>query len=864
MPRFSIVDFLSNNNINYFPISIRIKEDGKKELLKINGRFPKTTDFNTLSLQELKERQKTKSSHIAIDTNNIYHIDVDFKDDIEYSKEEIDFVNELKAKCPYYKSSSKERGKHLLFKSKNVIDNNSKKLKFLRDKEHSIELLSGLWGWCKAEATVYNSNLEIPTLDLEEYYHKKEIKKVSSKSKIKKETIEIHNRLQDIRHTNIDNEIIGIAKNINIEYLDDYDTWTRIIWSLSSYKKSMKNTAILISKKSTKYNEEIFNKIWNQSMLHINIGTLYYYSRMSNKEEHFKIKDTYSDNTDEDWGTDDVQADIFLKDNLVNLVMKDDEIYINLDNIWYKDLKHNKLRNSISIYLIDFFKIKIKRDKETKRFYEDKINSINTERELSNYIALVDDEEKIIEEKIRLEIKNKKTIQELKLDYEMAKNKMIDSSRFIPKLKSVARTKAVSEKVIQKLSFINFDNIEFDSNGYLFPFNDKVYDLKTHELRDFKREDYIILKTDYSYIKSNEEQLNKLDTLISSILPNKNIKKNYLQYLACGLYGVPIEKFVIANGDGGNGKGVLSELMEATLTDSFFYSAPSSILLEPFKQGSNPAVANMHKKRMIVYREPNTDKGSGKKINGSVMKELTGGKSLNARLNHSNDCKVILCCVNIMECNSRSRIDGRIDNSYLRRLADIPFQSTFSSNESEYNNPRLKKDKNYFKADPYFKTDEFIQEYKTVMFDYLINFIKSNDDFECNRVVDCEEVIERTKLYLEDSDEFYNWFITAYKKVSDTEFYITAKEIFEKYKESDDYENMNRNQKRETTKKSLVEYLSSDSKFRLDYYDTKRVYIASVRVRLRNFLIGYKAIDNEFSDNEEEDDDGDTDSGIII
>lgn len=861
MQNSSVVDFLSNNKINYFPISIRIKEDGKKELVKINGRFPKTSDFNTISVQEIKERQKTKLSHIAIDTNNIYHIDVDFKDDIEYSKEEIDFVNELKAKCPYYKSSSKERGLHIFFKSKNVIDNNSKKLKFLKDKEHSVELLSGLWGWCKSDAIVYNSNYNIPTLDLEEYYHKKEIKKVSSKSKIKKEI----KKINTISYTNTDNEIIGIAKNINIEYLDDYDTWTRIIWSLSSYKKTMKNTAILISKKSTKYNEETFNKIWNQSMQKINIGTLYYYSRMSNKEEHFKIKDTYSENVTEDWGTDDVQADIFLKDNLINLVMKDDEVYINIDNIWYKDLKHNKLRNSISIYLIDFFKTKIKRDKEQKQKYNDLINSINTEQELSNYTALVDDEEKIIEEKIRLEIKNKKSIQEIKLELLTLEDKMIHSKEFITRLKSVSRTKAVSEKVIQKLSFINFDNIEFDNNGYLFPFNDKVYDLKTHQLRDFKREDYIILKTDYSYIKSNEEQLNKLDTLISSILPNKNIKKNYLQYLACGLYGVPIEKFVIANGDGGNGKGVLSELMETTLSDSFFYSAPSSILLEPLKQGSNPAVANMHRKRMIIYREPNTDKGSGKKINGSVMKELTGGKTINARLNHSNDCKITLCGVNIMECNSRGKIDGRIDNSYLRRMADVPFQSTFSSNETEYNNPRLKKDKNYFKADPYFKSDEFIQEYKTVMFDYLINFIKSNDDFECNRVVDCEEVIERTKLYLEDSDEFYNWFITVYRKVSDTENYITAKEIFEKYKESDDYNNMNRNQKRETTKKSIVEYLSSDSKFRLDYYDTKRVYISSVRTRIRNFLVGYKVIDNEFSDNEEEEEEEeDTDSGIII
>ena len=76
---------------------------------------------------------------------------------------------------------------------------------------------------------------------------------------------------------------------------------------------------------------------------------------------------------------------------------------------------------------------------------------------------------------------------------------------------------------------------------------------------------------------------------------------------------------------------------------------------------------------MIFYREPDSDKS---KLCGATIKELTGGESINARMNYSNETSVKLVASHILECNAKPKIDGRKDESLSRRLMDIPFVST--------------------------------------------------------------------------------------------------------------------------------------------------------------------------------------------
>jgi len=68
------------------------------------------------------------------------------------------------------------------------------------------------------------------------------------------------------------------------------------------------------------------------------------------------------------------------------------------------------------------------------------------------------------------------------------------------------------------------------------------------------------------------------------------------------------------------------------------YKIPSSTLLAPIKDGGNPQIANLDKKRFALAQEPDKKKA----ICSSTMKELTGDDNINTRKLYSGECEVKL------------------------------------------------------------------------------------------------------------------------------------------------------------------------------------------------------------------------------
>ena len=74
--------------------------------------------------------------------------------------------------------------------------------------------------------------------------------------------------------------------------------------------------------------------------------------------------------------------------------------------------------------------------------------------------------------------------------------------------------------------------------------------------------------------------------------------------LWCSLIGRQVEKFCVANGAGRNGKGVINELLEALLTNAYFYTANVSCLTENQSSGANQEIASMDGMRCVLASEP--------------------------------------------------------------------------------------------------------------------------------------------------------------------------------------------------------------------------------------------------------------------
>ena len=363
------------------------------------------------------------------------------------------------------------------------------------------------------------------------------------------------------------------------------------------------------------------------------------------------------------------------------------------------------------------------------------------------------------------------------------------------------------ENFIKDIICYLVDNeIKFDNNPDLFAFKNKIYDLKSHSLIDGKPDQYITLHTGYDYnidYDKGKKIEKELDKLLDTIFPDKSVKDFYLTCLSLGLVGINKEKFIIANGSGGNGKGLLNELACLTF-GSYSYVMPSNILLNPLKMGSNPEIANMEGKRIVFAREPD----SKQQLCSSTIKELVGGSEINARMNHSNDCKITLKIILFLECNNKPKL-SEVTNGDIRRMHDVPFEGT-AVDEQDYEKLTTEQRKNTFIKNIKYKSNEWKDSNKQALFNILIEYYKKYCE-KNNQLPISEKVNNRTRQYCESSDIIYDWLTEFYVKNEDNKINkIKLKDVFNSFKSSEQFLGLNMKERSQYMYKNFIAKLSTN------------------------------------------------------
>ena len=298
--------------------------------------------------------------------------------------------------------------------------------------------------------------------------------------------------------------------------------------------------------------------------------------------------------------------------------------------------------------------------------------------------------------------------------------------------------------------------------------------------------------------------------LIDSILPDEDEKKLYMIILSTGLEGLNLQKFVIASGGGGNGKGVLNELVCKTL-GNYSYILPSNVLLGQQKKGSNPEIANMNNKRFVIAKEPE----SSEYVNVEIMKDLTGTDEINARLNHSNNTQTFLKCTLVMECNDKPKLNNISQpDALLRRIIISSFKSTFVE-QSFYDELTEEERKTYFIGNGYYKTPEFKDKYKQILFNILIKYYKQYtetkpNDKSCGVLPITKEIRKRAVDYLEASDIIKEFLDETYKKTGNTKDRIKLKSVFDAFQASNYFKNLEAKMKKLYNYKGFISKLESN------------------------------------------------------
>jgi hypothetical protein len=455
-------------------------------------------------------------------------------------------------------------------------------------------------------------------------------------------------------------------------------------------------------------------------------------------------------------------ADIFKRDHNDKFIYNGSNLYYYNNTYWKKDDKLNEINNFIDTI---FFKSMIK-----------EINKYN-EYCMGN-------------------LKGKELRQFIHNSYVITQS--------ISKLRNVNYRKDLIKDIKFKL---HNDDIKFDEIPHLFAFNNKVFDLRQNKFIEPKPEYYISMTTGYNYIEENnkDHKIKELEAIIEQILYTESHRDLYLTLMATGLIGETLDKFIVISGTGGNGKSVCSEIIQHMM-GSYCYIMPNSVLLDNKMSGPSPEKANSHQMRLIITREPPSkdNKNNNILLNCSIIKEMTGNSQINARLCNSNDTKILMKCSLMIETNKKPLL-SECTQAMLRRLLDIPFKSSFIENYqyNELNKNGLLNPKTTFIKNIYYTSNEFKEQYKFSIFHILARYAKQY--YDNNKIIDIDnEIINRNKLYLQSSDNFYVWFSSNYKMSKDVPP-LTFKEVFEDYKRGDFYLNSTKAEKKQLNYKKFIE-----------------------------------------------------------
>ena len=175
---------------------------------------------------------------------------------------------------------------------------------------------------------------------------------------------------------------------------------------------------------------------------------------------------------------------------------------------------------------------------------------------------------------------------------------------------------------------------KFDNNTHLFAFKNGVYDLKTNKFRKARPNEFVHTKCGYKYRSLDKTDVKKKE-YIMSIINSMFINQEDVDYVLstvsqCMSGCTKLEKIYVWHGSGGNGKGLLKELIQATFGDYC-----RSIKIDYFnstKHGqsataADSVAANLKQARIAFSTEPE----AAMTIRTSTLKEWSGNDMISCR-----------------------------------------------------------------------------------------------------------------------------------------------------------------------------------------------------------------------------------------
>jgi hypothetical protein len=386
------------------------------------------------------------------------------------------------------------------------------------------------------------------------------------------------------------------------------------------------------------------------------------------------------------------------------------------------------------------------------------------------------------------------------------------------------QNKNVTALILSQLAAYAMEVDPFDEERHLFAFPNTVFNLKTRTFAPHFKFDFLLTNNGREWRKPTTAQQNTIAHLFADIIPDENERKGLLSVLRNGLSGFREELFIILTGGGRNGKGLIIELYQWMCGG---YSKPGhdELLTKPIKSGPNTELRSLHKKRSVVWTEP--EEGAVEAIRLANVKKLTGDESHDARGLYSSDSDTRIMATSMLQCNELPHILGDKGTSVRERLVVIDFPMTFTDD------PQLLKEQpqTHRRKDKSLKLPAFKEEHYCALFDYLVNSYPIEGDETGLGIYITEQSKQRAGKYLDAHDFFPSWLSEHYDVLApDPEHdepvaFLSIKELYADFRASPQFQDMCKKEKRLMAESKFRAAITKSNAFKGFYREAKKVRI---------------------------------------
>jgi P4 family phage/plasmid primase-like protien len=354
------------------------------------------------------------------------------------------------------------------------------------------------------------------------------------------------------------------------------------------------------------------------------------------------------------------------------------------------------------------------------------------------------------------------------------------------------KLKKTSDKnnIMREAEEIFYDKDITDKMNYnreLLGFNNGVVDFTNNTFRIGLPQDYITKSTNIDYIDYSamgkipadvQIIMDEIRTFLEQLFPNKELNLYMWEHLASCLIGNCINQtFNIYCGSGSNGKSLLCDLMSKTL-GSYKGILPINVVTDKRVQtgSSSPEIALLKDIRYAVMQEPSKDA----RLNDGVLKELTGGDTLQARSLYSEPISFVPQ-FNLVVCTNTLPEIVTTDDGTWRRIRICNFESKFVDEITDDN-----------KGDNVFLKDKHLKDKLPIwapVFAYMLVQIV----FKTKGITTvCDAVTSASSKYRRSQDHIAEFLASALKETGDNNDHVTKKPLFRDFRNwfNDSYGNL--------------------------------------------------------------------------